>query len=194
MPQHIFSAISALLIFVCAIPYIRDIIRRQTKPRIVSWFNWSILTGIATAAAIADNQWPSAILTGASTIQTGAICVLGFKYGDRKIEAFDVACQVGAVVGLLLWLVFDSPQVAILATVSIDFIAGLPTYKHAWLKPSEETRSTYVLATIAAALALLAITDRAVSGIAYPLFIFFANVLISSELIFSPHRKKLTAE
>ncbi|MEK7594825.1 MAG: hypothetical protein AAB436_04260 [Patescibacteria group bacterium] len=185
--RDILLFLSGLLTIVCVIPYCIDIVKRQTKPRIVSWFNWTLLTGIATAAAIADKQWPSVVLTGSATAATMMIVILGIKYGDTKIEPLDVVCQIGAVIGLVLWLVFNSPLIAIIMSVGIDFLVGLPTYKHAYKKPHEETKLTFIIAFVAALLALLAIDDPQASGLIFPIYLSLANLLIISILQFSPN-------
>jgi hypothetical protein len=180
--------LSAIFTLICAVPYIIDIVRRKTKPRIVSWFNWTLLTGIATVAAISEQHWASAVLTGAATIETLVIVILAVKYGDKKIERFDVFCQIGAIVGLLLWWVFDDPAIAIIATVAVDFLAGLPTFKHSWLKPGEETRSTFALAALGSLCALLATDSFDVSALAYPIYILLGNLLLVIFISKSPHR------
>ncbi len=184
---------SGVLTIICVIPYLRDIVGRKTKPRLVTWFNWSLLTGIATAAAIADKQWPSAVLTGTATIATMLIVVFGLRYGDTKIETFDVICQLAAILGLILWLVSNDPLVAIVITVAVDFIAGLPTFKHSWTKPHEETISAFMIATVASILALFAIQEPQASGLIYPIYILCANIFIICLIRFSPHAPKAKA-
>jgi hypothetical protein len=182
--KTLFIILSAILTIVGSIPYIIDTAKGKTKPKIVSWFNWALLTGIATAAAFAAKQYPSAVLTLAATIETGAIVLLGIKKGDRKFEAFDILCEIGAIAGLILWIVFNSPLIALIATVSIDFIAGLPTWKHAWQKPNEETLSTFALSALGAIFALLAIKHFSASGLIYPIFITISASMVSLEIIF----------
>lgn len=181
--QTTLLVLSAVFTLAEALPYSLDIIRRKTKPRIVSWFNWSLLTGIATAAALADKQYPSAVLTAVATLETAGVVILGLKYGERKFERFDVICQISAIIGLILWIVFNSPLVAIFATVLIDFLAGLPTYKHAWQKPDEETTSSFVFAALGGAFALAAVHDPHLSGLIYPIYIVLANVVLVTELL-----------
>src|SRR5258708_6507233 len=102
--KDVFLILSAVIGTVGIIPYLRDVIKNQTKPRIVSWFNWTLLTGIATAAALADKQYPSAVLTASATLVTGLVVIFGLKYGDRTFEPIDVICQIGAILGLILWI------------------------------------------------------------------------------------------
>jgi hypothetical protein len=186
--RSIFIAISAVLTIGSIAPYISDVITKKTRPRIVSWFNWSLLTGIASAAAISDKQYPSAVLTLAATLATVTVVIFGLRNGDKKFEPFDIICQVGAILGLIFWLVFNSPLVAILSTVSIDFIAALPTIKHAWLKPGEETSITFVISTIGSAFSLLALNKPDLLGVVYPIYLLLCNGLVSAILLSGPYR------
>jgi hypothetical protein len=180
--KNLFIAISSILTVASTVPYLIDILKKKTKPRIVSWFNWSLLTGIACAASFADKQYPSAILTLLACLETATIVVLGLKYGDRKFETFDVFCELGAITGLVLWIIFNAPVVAIIAAVAIDFVASLPTIRHAWQKPAEETVSAFVLAGTAGIFTIFALNKPHVSGIIYPVYIVLINVVISGVL------------
>ncbi len=95
--------ISSILTLGAAVPYIIEIIRGNTKPRIASWLIWTVLTGIAAIASYSDGQIPSAILMAVATIDTGLVVILGYRYGDKHFERLDMVCLSGAVVGLGLW-------------------------------------------------------------------------------------------
>lgn len=186
-----FLTLSTICLVLGIIPYLRDVVRQKTKPRIVSWFNWGLLTGIATAAAIQDGQYPSAVLTLTSTIAVFLVVFLGLKHGDRKFEAFDILCQAGAIAGLLCWIIFNSPLFAILITVTIDFIACLPTLKHAWQKPHEETTVAFVGGVGGGIFSLLAIENPQFSGLVYPVYLTFINIVLVGTLVFRAKRLAL---
>ncbi len=78
----------------------------------------------------------------------------------------------------MLWVVLNQPWVAIVATVGIDFIATLPTLKHAWQKPREETLSTFSLSAFAGVSSLLATTNASVSGLIFPIYIVAINLVL----------------
>lgn len=175
-----FIVISSFLAVVNIIPYAINVYRKKSKPRIVSWFNWSLLTGIASAASFSDHQYASAILTLFGCLETFSIVVLGLRHGSRKLETFDILCQAGAIAGLILWVIFNSPSIAIIATMSIDLIATMPTLKHSWLKPQEETAITFLLGSLAAVFTLLAAKDHKITAIAFPIYLVVMNFLISA--------------
>lgn len=175
---------AALLAIIAVVPYIIDVLKKRTKPNIVSWFTWTVLTGVATAAAIAANEPRTALLIGASTLCTAAVVVVGFWNGVAKFSWFDGLCQVGAVAGLVLWLVFNSPTIGIVIPVAIDFIVMLPTLRHAWLKPGEETWQTFFIGSLAAVLTMTSLDRLSINSVLYPIYLFVANGLIVLAVIY----------
>lgn len=158
-------------------PYALDVLKGVTKPRIVSWLTWSLLTVIGCAASFAAHQFASAILLAFASAETSSIVVLGLRKGDHHFERFDVICQTAAIIGLVLWLVFDSPTIAIVATVAIDLVGALPTLKHIWQKPHEETWLTFALAGIGAACTIAAANGWKITAVAYPMYITLINAV-----------------
>ena len=175
--------IAGIITIASVIPYIRDIIRGKTKPNITSWVTWTLLTAIATAAEIASHEYRTAIFTGSTTMATGLVVILGLRYGYVKYSKFDVACQVGAIVGLLLWWAFNSAVIAILASVTIDFIGALPTLQHSWNQPDEEAWQTFAIAAFGGVLGLLALNHFNIISLAYPLYIVGINIVMSSIIL-----------
>lgn len=186
--QAVLITVSGVLTVLCIIPYVIEILRGKTKPRIVSWFTWTLLTGIACAASFSDGQVAAGVLMACATLATAIVVVLGLKYGDRHFERTDIVCQVAALVGLVLWFVFDSPAVAVIAAVTIDLVGCIPTIKHSWKKPHEETWITFALAGVGGVLTLTATGAWAITAVAYPLYIVLANGVIVAAILRSPHR------
>jgi hypothetical protein len=182
------AAIGGIVAIVSVVPYVLDILRHKTRPNIVSWFTWTILTGIATAAAFAAHEPRTAILTLASTLCTGLVVVLGLRFGIAKFSLLDILCQIGAVVGLALWLIFNSPTIGIVVPVTIDFIAVLPTLHHAWLKPYEETWQTFFMATAAPVFTLVSLTTYTTASLLYPAYLLIANISITATILASRRR------
>ncbi len=177
-----------------SIPYMLDTIKKKTKPNVVSWFTWTLLTAIGGSAAWAAHEPRTAILTYANAISTGVIIALGLKYGFAKLNWFDGLCQAGAIVGLILWLVFNSPTTAILATVTIDLIASLPTIRHSWRRPKEETWQTYFVSGIGATIGLIALSEHNVNSLTYPIYLFIIDFLLAFTIIYRRRQKGFNLE
>src|SRR4051812_48116785 len=107
--KDILALLAGILAITAIIPYIKDIIQGKTKPNIVSWLTWTVLLIIATSAAFAAHEPRTAFLSLGDTIGTGLTLILGLKYGIAKFSWIDAFCQIGAIIGLVLWLIFNSP-------------------------------------------------------------------------------------
>lgn len=174
------AIIGAVLALFSTLPYIIDIVKGRTKPNIVSWFTWTLLTAIAMAAAFTAHEPKTGLLMAASTVCVAAVVILGLKYGIAKFSFFDIMCQLGALLGLLFWLVFNSPTIGIVVPVIIDFIAALPTWKHSWQEPAEETWQTFLIGVFAPIFTIASLTRFNTASLLYPLYLTLANAIIVS--------------
>lgn len=176
--------LSGLLSIIGVIPYCLDIVRHKTKPNLVSWITWSLLTGIAMAAQISAGEYRAAWFTGGATIATGMVVILGLWHGYVKYTEFDVICQMLAVIGIILWQVFDDPLIALYTSVGVDFIAMLPTLRHSWQKPFEETWQTFGIGAVAAMFAFFALESFNQTNLAYPIYILLANLTLFATILY----------
>lgn len=165
----------SVLLLLSSIPYVVEVVRRKAKPRIVSWFTWTLLLFVSIAATAADRDWQTVLLLCGDAIGTAAVVVVGWKYGDRKFERLDVVCQIAVLAGLLLWFVFNSPLIALLASVAIDFVGAVPSIKHSWQKPHEETAITYAMDSIGSLATLVALESFRATAIIYPIYLVAIN-------------------
>jgi hypothetical protein len=111
------------------------------------------------------------------------------KYGEKEFARFDIVCQIGAIIGLILWFVFNSPAIAIIAGILIDLIGSLPTLKHAWEKPEEETWITFMLSGLGAAFTVFAASNTTITALANPIYLVIINFAFTAVLL-SAHKVK----
>lgn len=201
--QSVLIALSVLIAFISVGPYIAGILRGKTKPNLVTWFTWTLLGVIATAAELVAGEYVTAILTGAEALMTSSVVVLGLRYGHTRYTFFDAVCQLGALTGLVLWLVFDSPVIAVLASVTIDFVGTLPTFWHAWKSPKEEKAQAYGISAISDGLGLLALPGFNFVSATYIVYNFAVDILLTliivarrpqNKVVHAHHRRVLNAE
>lgn len=176
--------LSVVVTVTSVLPYIRDILKGTTKPNIASWITWTLLTLVATIAEIAAGEYVTAIFTSAAVLETLIIVILGLRYGYAKYSKFDAICQIGALSGFIFWYLFNSPAAAVIAVVTIDFIGALPTVRHSWLKPGEETWLAFGLAGFGGLLAIFALTAYNWTSLTYAVYIVLINILISYVIIY----------
>ena len=172
--QFLCIILGSLISAAGTIPYVLETVKGKTKPRIVTWLTWSLLTAIAGFAALFDGQPGSAMFALMGTAATGSVVVTGLKYGDRTFTKLDVACMGIVLAGLVLWLRLHSPVIAIWAAIVVDFIGFVPTLIHAWQKPHEETMSTFALVGtggLITAGTVISGGSLSVTAVGYPLYV-----------------------
>ncbi len=189
--KEVALVLSALISVLCVIPYCLDIIKHKTKPNLVSWITWTLLTGIVLATQIAEGEYRAAVFSAGLTMATGMVVVLGLWHGYVKYTEFDVLCQMIAVLGIILWQVFDDPLIALYTSIAVDFIGLLPTLRHSWQKPFEETWQTFAIGALAPIFGFFALDNLTQLNTAYLYYVFLADIAVVFAILYS--RRRLAA-
>lgn len=164
--------LSTLLSAVGTVPYLIATVKRRTRPRVVTWLTWALLTAVGGAASASVGDYPSAAFSFIGTVVTSAVVISGLRYGDRTFGRVDLVCFVLVIAGFGLWLLLDVPGIAVGAACVIDFIGLVPTLAHAWRTPYEETAVTYALIAAGGGAATAAAWGTwTVTAVAYPLYV-----------------------
>jgi hypothetical protein len=154
------------------VPYLLATVRGSTRPRIVTWLTWSLLTAVAGAASASAGDYPAAAFSLVGTLATALVVAVGLRYGDRSVTRLDAACLALVLAGFVLWIVLDLPGIAVAAACLIDFVGLVPTLVHGWRRPREETPVTFALiAAGGLATAAAAWGTWTVTALAYPLYV-----------------------
>src|SRR5258707_13209164 len=109
-----FVTLSAVLGAAGTVPYIVATVRRATRPRLVTWLTWCLLTAVAGAASASVGDYPSAAFSFVGTLATGLVLVAGLRFGDRSLTRLDVVCLLAVAVGFFRWRTLNLPEVAVL--------------------------------------------------------------------------------
>lgn len=181
--KDLFIVLSTALILTAPFPYIRDVVRGKTKPKIVTWSNWALLAVIAASASLSDHQYAAAIMSYSTAFLCLSIAFLAWHNGSRQLEKLDMFCQVGIVSALILWWIFNSPAIAIISVILIDSIALLPTLKHAWRRPNEETPLLFLMTAVAALFTVLAAASSTITSLAMPIYLLVADLATAGIII-----------
>jgi hypothetical protein len=164
--------LSTMLSASSTIPYLAATARHETRPRIVTWLTWALLTGVGGAASASVGDYPSAAFSFIGTAVTAAVVIAGLRYGDLAFTWLDGVCLTLVVAGLALWLGLSIPGIAVFAACVIDFVGLVPTLVHGWRRPDEETAITYALIAAAGGVATAAAWGTwTVTAIAYPIYV-----------------------
>jgi hypothetical protein len=189
--ENFFVSISVVLMLGSMYPYIRDIYKKTTKPDLVSWAGWALLSGIATAAQFAEGASYSVVVPLLSTLGNLTILVLGFRIGHSKFTHLDTLCFGLGLGTIFLWMITSDPVLALYMAALADFVVSVPTIVKAYKKPKSETPSAYFLFAAGSVFGLLASSNAEAQNVIYPLYLTFNNILIGA---FALHRKSKKAK
>ncbi|HJT55642.1 MAG TPA: hypothetical protein VJ761_04035, partial [Ktedonobacteraceae bacterium] len=110
------------------------------------------------------------------------------KNAGWKLTRFDLTCGVLSLIGLLLWYITSSGNVAIVFSILADALAALPTIVKAFNFPETESAWPYFASTLSAAITLLTIKVWDLANAGFPLYILVVTLLITVLVRFKPGR------
>jgi hypothetical protein len=184
---------SSALTAAAALPYILDIVHGRARPRVASWGIWTVVQAVGAVSAFSAWQLPGACYTVFCAAGCAAVVFLGWRHGSRDFGPLDAVCVALAAEGVALLAVAAAlPRLvplswAVAVSVATDFLAYLPTFRHAWLKPYEEPWLPYALFGAAAGMVLWIADYRILAGVIYPMYLFAADAAMVLMILLSPH-------
>lgn len=153
--REILSGVAGFLFVLGYIPYIRAILRGETKPAKASWIIWGSLDTITLAGMIAKDAVNGQMI--GAVIGVWIVIVLNMKYGVPGWTTLDKFCLAGAVLGIVLWQIFSDPVLGIVTSQIVVFIGSVPTFVSAWYDPGRENRTAWTLFWFSCVCAVIAI-------------------------------------
>ena len=109
--------------------YIVSAIRGATRPSRMTWFIWAL-----TSSAIALSSW----------------------LGTTRL---DIICLILAMISIILGYILQSPLIILLGNVLAGAIGSIPTIRHTYLMPADESTSAWALDFFVVSLNLIAVRE-----------------------------------
>lgn len=170
--QQVFGIIAGLLALISAVPYVKSILKRETIPHRTTYGLWTLLYIISLTSYIAAGARFTAFFIGAYLLVQLVIFALSFKYGTGGLEKLDILCTLGALVGIILWLITKSPLYALYLTIAAELFAFAPTIIKTYKKPYSESLSAWIIGACGGMFNIFAIDKLQPEIYIYPIFIF----------------------
>ncbi len=184
--KDIFSMLGGIFAIAGFVPYIRAIMLKQTKPAKATWVIWATLdtiTFFGMYAKHALNGQMIGIIAG-----VWIVVVLALKYGERGWTMLDKSCYCGALIGIILWVTFDSPVLGIMISLSIIFLGSIPTFVSAWKDPSKENKLGWGIFWFSCVFTLAALPGWTLEDAAQPIIFFLIETVMIYILFVRPRR------
>jgi len=175
----ILGMIAGVIALLAYIVYVVSIFRGKTKPNRATWWIWAFM-GLVLALSYkfsgADNTvWvPYVEFLGPFTI-----AILSVKYGEGTLEnKTDLFCLIGAVISIILWIIFDNPVIALVTNLAIDSFAIIPTIKKSYLRPEGEDFWAWFGTGMADTLNMFAVERFTFAILVYPIYMLVSDLII----------------
>jgi hypothetical protein len=177
-----FVIVGAIIATAGSLSYLIDTLKGKVKPNRVSFLLWSLAPLIAFFAEIKQGVGIQALMTFTVGILPLTIFIASFvnKKAVWNLTGFDLICGALSIVGLVLWFITKSGNIAIIFSILADALAALPTEVKSFNYPETESAWPYFASTISAILTLLTVTVWNLANIAFPLYIVLITLVIFS--------------
>lgn len=161
--------------------YIKGIILEGTRPRMASWIAWCTANTVFTFAAISEGAEWAARLNGFSAATNLIIIGIGLGKAGSKLwpkDWIDWACLVSSIICVVVTVASPVKELGVITAMLANVIATIPTLRHAWSKPHEETWQFFAANVGAGSLSVIGVVmanGLSIGTIAGPLMITLGN-------------------
>ena len=180
--------LTGVVVIIGTIPYLRDVLRKETKP---SRSTWALLTILLFIDVFIQGQlgsgWARAFTVG-DLIATGSVFVLSLKYGVGGFERSDKICYVLWLIMVACWLGLNRPLLALHFGILADFISMIPTLIKSWRKPHEESINIFAASALSGFIAIFAAEQYTYRATLLPLYLFLINLVTVTILVIANRR------
>lgn len=176
-----FVLLGVLLNIVGGLDYFIKTLQGKVKPNRVTWFLWALIPFIAFAAEINQGVGMQSLLTFMVGFNPLLIFFASFinKNSVWKINLLDIICAVFSLMGILLWMVTQVGDYAIMFSILADALAGIPTVIKSYRHPESEDYKIYYYGMLSAVITLLTVRQWNLANYGFPLYIFSINILLT---------------
>lgn len=182
------GTIAGLVVIIGTIPYLRDTLRKETKP---SRATWTLLTILLFIDILIQGElgtgWAIALTVG-DFLACFSVFILSLKYGTGGADKTDFICYFLWIVTVICWLGLDRPLLALHFGILADFIALVPTFIKSWRKPNEESTNVFLASSLAGFIALFAVETYSYGAVLLPLYLFVVNLAVALVIVLA-HRR-----
>lgn len=163
------AAIAVIITFVAYVPYIRSILRGQTKPHVFSWIIWGVTTVFAFLGQLAGAGGIGAWPIGVSGVISLYVAFLAWeRRADSTITRLDWAFLAAAFASLPVWWLTNDPLWAIIILTVVDMLGFGPTFRRAFHLPWGERVPYYVLMAVRNCIAIGALVTYSWTTVLFP--------------------------
>ncbi len=175
-----FVFIAAAMRVGAGLAYVRAVITGRARPNPVSWLLWSITPMISFAASLSDGFSSGSVIILALGISPVLVFIGSMIRQPKafKLDKLNLTCLLIALAGIGLWVVVDSPILAVVLAIAADAVSAIPTLVKIKKHPYSEYLPTYAVNASGMAVAILANESFNALDLSFPFYVFAVNIVI----------------
>lgn len=183
--NEFFSLVALILTFIAFVPYIRAILREQTRPHVFSWFIWGGGTAVVFLAQLTSGAGVGAWPVGISSLITFFIAFLALNTtADKSIVTLDWLFLGLAFSALPLWLYTSSALSAVIVLTIVNLFGFGPSLRKAYALPFEENAMLFGVSAIRNGFVLAALEHYSWTTVLFPAAVAIACILFVGLILF----------
>lgn len=182
--------LAGIIAFVAYVVYIKSILKGESKPSRATWWIWTFMGGVVGLSYYFSGAENTIWVPLVEFIGPFSIALLSLKYGEGGLEEkTDIICIAGAVISIILWIIFKNPVVALVTNLLVDSFALIPTIKKSYLRPEGEDFFAWFGTGMADTINLFAVERFTFAILVYPIYMLLSDLIVISILFIKKRRK-----
>lgn len=174
----VLATIGIVIGFVSYAAYFRGIFFGRTKPHVFSWCVWALINWTAFFAQFVSGGGAGAWITAANAGLCTAVAAIALFRGEKNITKSDWISFIGALAGVVAWILTKNPLAAVILVSLVDVFAIMPTFRKAYHKPYEENAFAFGIDLIKFVLELFALEVFSLTTALFPIVILVNDSLL----------------
>jgi len=178
------------------IPYIRDLLKRTTKPDRIAWLIWTFEYTALFLAQLSAGANHSLWIVGLQLIGVVVIFCLSLRFGLGTFSRQTKILLVSVFAALLIWYSTQSAAIAILILIAVEMSGVILTMVKVYKKPGSETISFWVLIGLTGILGIPAVCFNAATILyVYPIsLVLMSSGVIAASFLGTRRQKNIIIE
>lgn len=167
--KSIFAIISLLLSFALFVPYYIGIWKKETKPHVLTWITWFILTALGFVLSYTSGGGAGAFTFALQSILCLSIAIYALIKKEKNVVRFDWIVFACVIIILLFYVFTQNALLSAIFAATVDCLGYIPTFRKSYMQPYQEPILTYVLTFASWLFSAFALSTFSVTTLVYPI-------------------------
>lgn len=161
--------------------YIRQSLKDEVQPHLVTFFLWALAPLVAYAAQVSQGAGIVALVTLVAGINPALIFAISLRRSGAhwSISTLDIVCGVLSLAGLALWCLSRDGLYAIVLAIAADALASVPTFRKSFSHPESESPILYALSAVSAVITMLSIQEWTFDRYGFALYLLVTDLSLA---------------